>query len=127
MPDRWFRRALPILILIALTAAVSAPVYAQRILTPTENDFGTHIIFTQRLLQRDLPPTFALAHPFLQLVIGVIYWAGRGTIGLWETGVLVQVLAQIAASLLLYFWIGPLRGLWACPVAGAAACWSLRP
>lgn len=112
MPDRWPRALLPILILIVLTAAVSAPVYTQRILTPTENDFGTHIIFTQRLLSRDLPPTFVLAHPFLQLVIGFLYWAGRGRIGLWETGVLVQVLAQIAASLLLYFWIGPLRGRW---------------
>jgi hypothetical protein len=107
------RRLLPILILLALTAAVSAPVYIQRILTPTENDFGTHIIFTQRLLKHDLPPTFVLAHPLLQLIIGFIYWAGRGRIGLWETGVLVQVLAQAATSLLLYLWIGALRGRWA--------------
>ena len=106
------RRLLPILILLALTAAVSAPVYIQRILTPTENDFGTHIIFTQRLLKHDLPPTFVLAHPLLELIIGFIYWAGRGRIGLWETGVLVQVLAQAATSLLLYLWIGALRGRW---------------
>jgi len=111
MPER-LRRLLPVLLLAALTAAVSAPVYAQRILTPTENDYGTHIIFTQRLLRHDLPPTFVLAHPVLQLIIGFIYWAGRGAIGLWETGVLVQVLAQIAAALLLYAWIGPLKRRW---------------
>ncbi len=116
---RSLRFWLPILVLAALTAAVSAPVYIQRILTPTENDYGTHIIFTQRILsslshpQRpDWPPTFALAHPLLQIIIGLIYWAGRGHIGLWETGVLVQVLAQIAASLGIYAWLGPLEGRW---------------
>jgi hypothetical protein len=102
----WRGHVLPILVLILLTAAVSAPVYYYRILTPTENDYGTHILFTQKMLERQLPPTFILAHPLLELIIGFLYWAGRGLIGLWETAVLVQVLAQVAAALVLYAWIG---------------------
>jgi hypothetical protein len=104
--DRWHIHILPVLVLILLTAAISTPVYYHRILTPTENDYGSHILFTQKMLARQLPPTFVLAHPLLELIIGFLYWAGRGLIGLWETAVLVQVLAQIAAALILYAWIG---------------------
>jgi hypothetical protein len=106
----WRSWLLPVLILTLLTVAISLPVYYYRVLTPTENDYGTHILFTLKMLHRQLPPTFVLAHPLLELIIGFIYWAGRGLIGLWETAVLVQVLAQVATALILFFWIGAIPG-----------------
>jgi hypothetical protein len=108
----WLETILPLFILIVVTVAVSFPVYRQRILTPTENDYGTHILFTLKMLKHELPPTFVLAHPLLEWITGFIYWAGRGLIGLWETAVLVQVLAQTATALLLYFWIGTISSRW---------------
>ena len=112
MTQSLLRRALPVLALIVLTAAVSTPVYYQRIMNPTTDDYDAHITFTLRMLKRDLPPTFVIAHPLLELTIGFIYWAGRGHIGLFETAVLVQVLAQTAAALILYFMIGKIRKKW---------------
>jgi hypothetical protein len=108
----WLKPMLPILALIAITAALSTLVYAQRIMNPTTDDYDAHIIFTLRLLKHDLPPTFVLAHPLLELIIGFLYWAGRGHIGLFETAVLVQVLAQTAAALILYFIIGKIAAKW---------------
>jgi len=108
----WLKALLPLLVLVALTAAISAPVYYQRIMNPTTDDYDAHIVFTLRMLKRELPPTFIIAHPLLELVIGFIYWAGRGHIGLYETAALVQVLAQVAAALVLYFWIGKIQTKW---------------
>lgn len=108
----WLKPLLPILALVAITAAISALVYYQRIMNPTTDDYDAHIIFTLRLLKRDLPPTFVLAHPLLELIIGFIYWAGRGLIGLFETAALVQVLAQTATSLVLYLLIGKIAHKW---------------
>jgi hypothetical protein len=101
---------LPILVLAVLTVAVSAPVYYQRILYPTTDDYDAHIVWTLKMLKHDLPPVYVVAHPVYQLTVGFIYWAGRGLIGLFETAVLVQVLAQFAAALILYFWIGDIPG-----------------
>ncbi len=111
-PPALLKPLLPILALVLITAAVSAFVYYQRIMNPTTDDYDAHIIFTLRLLKRDLPPTFVLAHPLLELIIGFIYWAGRGLIGLFETAALVQVLAQVGASLVLYFLIGKIASKW---------------
>ena len=108
----WLRKLLPVLALILLTAAISTPIYAARILEPTTSDYDAHIVWTLRMLRRELPPTDIIARPALQLAIGFFYWAGRGRLGLWESAVLVQVLAQIAAALILYAWIGPIRRKW---------------
>jgi hypothetical protein len=102
---------IPVLALIALTAVVSAPVYIQRILNPTTDDYDAHIVWTLKMLKFKLPPIYVVAHPLYQLTVGFIYWAGRGLIGLFETAALVQVLAQIAAALVLYFWIGTIPGI----------------
>ncbi len=112
----WLRAALPLLVLVALTAALSAPVYAARILQPTTSDYDAHIVWTLRVLKGQLPPTYVIAHPGFQLFLGFLYWAGRGRLGLWEAAVLVQVLAQVAAALLLYFGIGPIPRRWGEPL-----------
>lgn len=101
---------LPVLALIILTAAVSAPVYYQRLREPTTDDYDAHVVFTLRLLNRDLPPTFVLAHPLLQLIIGFLYWAGRGRVDIFEAAAFVQVAAQVAAALAIYFWLGNIPG-----------------
>lgn len=105
----WLKTMLPVLAMIALTAAISAPVNFQRILNPTTDDYDAHIVWTLKMLKYQLPPTYVVAHPLYQLVVGFMYWAGRGLIGLYEAAALEQVLAQIAAALVLYFWIGPIR------------------
>jgi hypothetical protein len=104
-----FRIALPILILVCLTAAVSAAVYYHRLRTPTVDDYDTHVLFTLRLLKHDFPPTFVLAHPALQLILGFLYWAGRGHIDIFDAAAFVQVVAQVATVLILYFWLGPFK------------------
>jgi hypothetical protein len=109
---RWLTTLLPILALIALTAAISAPVNFQRILNPTTDDYDAHIVWTLKILKHQLPPTGIIALPMYELIVGFIYWRGRGLIGLYETAALVQVLAQIAAALMLYFWIGPIQRRW---------------
>jgi hypothetical protein len=112
---------LPLLVLIALTAAISAPVYYHRLRTPTNDDYDAHVVFTLRMLKQDLPPTFVLAHPVLQLILGFLYWAGRGRIDIYDAAAFVQVAAQVAAALGLYFWIGPLEGRWGAVKRVAAA------
>ena len=73
------------------------------------DDYDTHVVFTLRLLSRDLPPTFVLAHPALQIILGFLYWAGRGHIDIYDAAAFVQVAAQVATALILYFWIGPFK------------------
>lgn len=106
----WLQLLIPILVLVALTAAISAPVYYQRLRTPTTDDYDAHITFTLRMLKRDLPPTFVLAHPLLELMIGFLYWAGRGHVDIFDAEAFILVATQCAAALAIYFWIGKLPG-----------------
>ena len=107
---RWLKTLLPILLLAALTAAISAPVYYLRLREPTTDDYDAHVVFTLRLLKRDLPPTFILGHPVLELMLGFLYWAGRGHVDIFSGAAFIQVAAQVAAALVLYFWIGRIPG-----------------
>ncbi|MBX3004192.1 MAG: hypothetical protein KF828_09550, partial [Anaerolineales bacterium] len=41
------------LLVMALSALIFLPIYRFRILTPTDNDYGSHILFAQQLLLGD--------------------------------------------------------------------------
>ncbi len=102
-------------VILAVTAVVvlfSAPVYTYRIMSPTDNDYGTHIQFALDLLKRQPVPAYTLAHPVIQVVLIGILWITRGKVGLWFGLILIQVVAQVLTALILYFWFGQLSGRW---------------
>lgn len=101
-----------LLVLGLIVTAISAPVYAHRILTPTDNDYGTHIQFAIDLLQRKDVPAYTLAHPMMQALIIGILWITRGKVGLWLGSVVVLVAAQVLTAWILYLWFGQLSGKW---------------
>ncbi len=101
-----------ILIITAVVVLISAPVYTYRIMSPTDNDYGTHIQFALDMLKRQPVPSYTLAHPVIQILLIGILWITRGKVGLWAGLILVQVIAQVATALLLYFWFGRLAGAW---------------
>lgn len=99
-------------ILALVVAAISTPVYAHRILTPTNNDYGTHIQFALDMLRHKAVPSYTLAHPAIQgLLIGIL-WITRGRVNLWNGMVASLVLAQVLTALILYAWFGALHGRW---------------
>jgi hypothetical protein len=104
----WLQSVLPYAAIFLVIAVISGPIYYYRILYPHTDDYSAHVIFTLRLLKRDLPPTFVLAHPLFELLTGFLYWLWRRQIGLFETAAVVQVLAQIAAAQVIYFYLGKL-------------------
>ncbi len=91
-----------IFLIIALVGAVSYPIFWHRIMTPTDNDYGAHIQFAMVMLRKQMPPTYSLAHPIVQIILGGVYWLTRGRIGLWEGMVTLMVLSNIFTALILY-------------------------
>lgn len=102
------------LLVMALSALIFLPIYRFRILTPTDNDYGSHILFAQQLLLGDPIPAHILAHPLLQLCLAGLVWLSRSVISLWDGMVLSQVASHALTAGLLYVWLPktPGRGQW---------------
>jgi hypothetical protein len=124
-----------LLAMLLVVVVISAPVYTYRIMTPTDNDYGTHIQFALDLLKHKPVPSYTLAHPVIQALLIGILWITRGKIGLWVGLIIIQVVAQVVTALLLYFWFGRLnegwgdvrRALWAVTLTIAAPVMALAP
>jgi hypothetical protein len=101
-----------VLVLIILVSALSLPIFWQRIMTPTDNDYGSHIQFTQQILKKQLPPSHILAHPLVQLLVGGAFWLTRGRLGLWEGMIALMVLSNVVSALIVYFWLQAIPGKW---------------
>jgi hypothetical protein len=101
-----------VLAIVVTVVAISAPVYTYRIMTPTDNDYGTHIQFALDLLKRQPVPSYTLAHPAIQVLLIGILWLSRGRVGLWAGLVILQVAAQVLTALVLYGWFGPVMSRW---------------
>lgn len=103
----WRQWILQGLLLALFTAVIAGPIYTRRLMTPTLDDYDAHVGFTLTMLRRELPPTFVIAHPLLQVLIGGLYWAGRGHIDIYFAEALVLIAAQAATAVLLWAWLGP--------------------
>ncbi len=103
---------LAILVLVALVAAIATPIYSYRILAPVDNDYGNHILITIQLMKKEFVLR-DLTNPGLQLLLYFVFWVFHKTsVSLWTLLIIEQVCAQVAAALLIYFWIGRLPGRW---------------
>jgi hypothetical protein len=90
---------------MALVSGAAYPIYYHRIMTPVDNDFGSHILFAQRLLMHEPMPVYTVVHPLFQVIIGGIYWLSRSAVGLWDASILVMVLALAAQAAILFVWL----------------------
>lgn len=100
------RKWISILAVVVLVGAASLLIYWRRIMTPTENDYGSHIQFTLLMLQKEMPPSYTLAHPLLQVILGGAFWLTRGRLGIWEGMVILMALSNVCSALILYAWLG---------------------
>lgn len=98
-----------IVLLVILTAIFSGLIFYRRIAFPTDNDYSTHILYAQLIVEGNITevPDLNLAHPGLQfLLVGLHFLSGR-VLGFY--GLLIIVLAgtQVLTALVLYFlWFG---------------------
>jgi hypothetical protein len=98
-----------ILVIVILVVAIRLPIDYKRIMTPTDNDYGSHIYFALDMLHgREVQP-FTLAHSFWQLALIGIYWISRSRIDFWQSAIGLQVLSSVASALIVYFWFGYLK------------------
>jgi hypothetical protein len=97
-------------VLVLLVSAFSLPIFWHRIMTPTENDYGSHIEFTLQILKHEKPPTYTLAHPMVQVILGGVFWLTRGKLDLWVGMVLLMVLSNVFTAVILYFWLQGMTG-----------------
>jgi hypothetical protein len=95
-----------ILLLVALTIALSTPIYYRRILVPVDTDYGSHISHAEAWLRGQGFETLTPSHPLLQFTLIAMRLASRGRLSLYTALIIVQVVVQVATALILYFWFG---------------------
>ncbi len=100
---------LVILALIAAVVAIRLPIDTLRIMTPTDNDYSSHIDFALNMFHGRPVPAFTLAHSLWQLFLIFLWLISRNRIDFWQSAILLQVLSSVAAALILYFWFGALK------------------
>ena len=105
---------LALLIIIVLVSAIAIPIYHFRIFTPVDNDYGTHIMYTIKLMKKEISTSDTyISHPGLELLLYFVYWLlHRTQVSLWTLLVVEQVCAQVATALIIYLWLGKLPGRW---------------
>jgi hypothetical protein len=95
-----------ILILALVTAAACSPIYYHRITVPVDTDYGSHVRFTQEMLNGQGLDPLTLSHPLLQLILAAMHFVTGGHLGLYAALLILQVLVQVITALILYFWFG---------------------
>jgi hypothetical protein len=110
-----------IVLLILAVGVASFFIYHYRIMSPTDNDYGYHILVTQTLLKHEPVRGLNLSHPLLQIAQIGLLWISRSRINLWDGTVLLMVASNVILALSIYFWFGKqkkrgsdwLRAFWA--------------
>lgn len=90
--------------MVFITAAVSAPIYYRRIALPVDTDYGSHVRFTQQLIDGEKLEPGLLSHPVLQLILAGMHLLTGRKLGLYASLILLQVAIQVLTALILYFW-----------------------
>jgi hypothetical protein len=112
---------LVIVFLIIFVALASFFVYHFRIMSPTDNDYGNHILIAQNMLKNEPISGHYLSHPLLQIAQIGLLWISRSRIHLWDGTVILMVVSNVILVLSIYFWFGKqkkrgsdwLRAFWA--------------
>jgi hypothetical protein len=112
---------LVIVFLIIFVALASFFVYHFRIMSPTDNDYGNHILIAQNMLKNEPISGHYLSHPLLQIAQIGLLWISRSRINLWDGTVILMVVSNVILVLSIYFWFGKqkkrgsdwLRAFWA--------------
>ncbi len=102
------------LVSVVIVAALSYPIFFQRLMNATDNDYIQHIQFAQLLLERNFTdiPGYVLAHPLIQILLGGLYWVSRSHIDLYHGMILLMVLSNALTALIIYAWLDGIQGKW---------------
>lgn len=76
---------------------------------PADQDYGSHIVFAQAILTQEHIPSYILAHPIFQLLLGGMVWISRSQINLWDATILLMTASNVLLSVILYQWWTDLR------------------
>ena len=115
-----------LLTLVLVTAAISAPIYYRRIAIPVDTDYGSHVVFAQRISAGQAVDPLTLSHPLLQLILIAMHTLSGGLLGFYAALMVLQVAVQVWLALILYFWMGQgERKAWDWLRAGAAVSLTL--
>lgn len=103
-----------VFLLIIIVTALSYPIFYQRMMNATDNDYIQHIQFAQLLLERNFSdiPGYILAHPVIQFLLGGIYWLSRSRIDLYQGMIILMVLSNVLSALIIYAWLDGIQGKW---------------
>ncbi len=92
--------------MVIVTGILCSPVYYHRIAVPVDTDYGSHVLFTQRMLEGKGLDPLNLSHPVLELILAAMHLATGRILGIYASLMILQVLVQILTVLIIYFWIG---------------------
>jgi hypothetical protein len=94
-----------VLTLVISTMVISGAIYFRRIVYPTNNDYSTHVLYTQQMLDNKYEdvPDINLGHPGLQILLAGIHLLTFKKVGLYGSLIVVQTLTQALTALILYF------------------------
>jgi hypothetical protein len=94
-----------VLTLVISTMVIGGAIYFRRIVYPTDNDYSTHVLYTQQMLDKKYEdvPDINLGHPGLQLLLAGIHLLTFKKLGLYGSLIVVQTLTQALTALILYF------------------------
>ena len=110
-----------ILVLALVTAVCCSPIYYHRIAVPVDTDYGSHVRFTQEMLNGQGLDPLTASHPLLQLILAAMHLVTAKKLGLYASLMILQVVVQVATALILYGWFGKAdRKYWDWLRAGAA-------
>jgi len=118
----FIKQSLVILLLILLVGLPSYVIYQYRVMSPTNNDYETHIEVVQSYLTDEPVPKDFLLHPILQFLLIGISWVTFGVVDYQEGMILILVASNVLLALIIYGWFGKsqskhgnwLRVFWAC-------------
>jgi len=97
---------LVLILLILLVGIPSYIIYQYRVMSPTNNDYETHLSIVQTYLTNEPVPRSFLSHPILQLALIGISWATAGIINFQEGLVILLTGSNILLALCIYLWFG---------------------
>jgi hypothetical protein len=95
-----------ILVMVIATGLLCSPVYYHRIAVPVDTDYGSHVLYTQQMLEGKGLDPLNLSHPVLELILAAMHLATGRILGVYASLMVLQVLVQILTVLIIYFWIG---------------------
>jgi hypothetical protein len=95
-----------IVVTVFVTGMLCSPVYYHRIAIPVDTDYGSHVLFTQQMLDGKGLDPLNLSHPVLELILAAMHLASGRLLGIYASLMILQVLVQMLTVLIIYFWIG---------------------